>query len=186
LKGAVAAFTRATEAEPKNPDGFVNIGRALVQEGDLDGARVALEKAMALSPDLARAHFFYSRILRSEGKYDEALTHLRKVIAQYPEDRVVRNDAGRVLFLQKKYAEAVKEFQSVLAIDPEDVQANYNLMLCYNGLGDRDRAEQHQARYLRFKADESAQSITGNYRITHPEDNNERQSIHEHTSVVLK
>jgi Flp pilus assembly protein TadD len=186
LKGAVAAFKRATEAEPKNPDGFVNIGRALVQEGDLDGARVALEKAMALSPDLARAHFFYSRILRSEGKYDEALAHLRKVIAQFPEDRVVRNDAGRVLFLEKKYAEAIKEFQAVLAIDPEDVQAHYNLMLCYNGLGDHNRAEQHQERYMRFKADESAQSITGNYRITHPEDNNERQSIHEHTSVVLR
>src|SRR5213075_2346544 len=66
LKGAVAAFTRATEADPKNPDGFVNIGRAFVQEGDLDGARTALEKAMTLSPDLARAHFFYSRVLRAE------------------------------------------------------------------------------------------------------------------------
>jgi tetratricopeptide (TPR) repeat protein len=186
LKGAVAAFTRATEADPKNPDGFVNIGRALVQEGDLDGARTALEKAIAMSPDLARAHYFYSRVLRAEGKYDDALSHLRKVIAQYPQDRVVRNDAGRVLFLQKKYTEAIREFQEVLAIDPEDVQAHYNLMLCYNGLGDGARAEQYQTRYLRFKADESAQSITGNYRITHPEDNNERQSIHEHTSVVLK
>jgi tetratricopeptide (TPR) repeat protein len=186
LKAAVAAFTRATEADPRNPDGFVNIGRALVQEGDLDGARTALEKAMTLSPDLARAHFFYSRVLRAEGRYDDALSHLRKVIAQYPEDRVVRNDAGRVLFLQKKYADAIKEFQAVLAIDPEDVQAHYNLMLCYNGLGDRPRAEQHQARYLRFKADESSQAITGSYRISHPEDNNERQAIHEHTSVVLR
>ena len=43
-----------------------------------------------------------------------------------------------------------------------------------------------RTRYLRFKADESAQAITGSYRITHPEDNNERQSIHEHTSMVLK
>jgi Flp pilus assembly protein TadD len=186
LKGAVGAFTRATEADPKNPDGFVNIGRALVQEGDLDGARKALEKALMMAPDLGRAHFFYSRVLRSEGRYDDALTHLRKVIAQYPEDRVVRNDAGRVLFLEKKYADAIREFQAVLAIDPEDVQAHYNLMLCYNGLGDRERAEEHQKRYMRFKADESAQAITGNYRITHPEDNNERQSIHEHTSVLLK
>src|SRR5581483_103498 len=101
-----------------------------------NGARTALEKALRLAPDLARAHFFYSRVLRSEGRYDEALVHLRQVIAQYPEDRVVRNDTGRVLFLQKKYAEAIKEFQQVLAIDPEDVQANYNLMLSYNGLGD--------------------------------------------------
>jgi tetratricopeptide (TPR) repeat protein len=186
LKGAVAAFTRATEADPKNPDGFVNIGRARVQEGDVEGARAVLDKAIAISPNLARAHFFYSRVLRAEGRYDEALQHLREVIAQYPQDRVVRNDTGRILFLQKKYAEAIKEFEHVLTIDPEDLQAHYNLMLCYNGLGQQERAEEHQKRYLRFKADESAQAITGPYRINHPEDNNERQSIHEHVSAVVK
>jgi len=40
-------------------------------------------------------------------------------------------------------------------------------------------------RYLRFKADEAAQAITGPYRQAHPADNNERQPIHEHSSVVL-
>ena len=186
LRGAVVAFTRATEADPKNYDGFVNIGRALVQEGDLQGARAALDKALALSPNLARAHFFYSRVLRAEGRYDDALSHLREVMAQYPRDRVVHNDAGRILFLQKKYAEAIRELQHVLEIDPEDLQAHYNLMLCYSGLGRKDRAEAHQKLYLRFKADESAQAITGPYRISHPEDNNERQPIHEHVSAVMK
>jgi hypothetical protein len=38
---------------------------------------------------------------------------------------------------------------------------------------------------LRFKADESSQAITGPYRQLNPEDNNERQSIHEHVSVPL-
>jgi hypothetical protein len=38
---------------------------------------------------------------------------------------------------------------------------------------------------MRFKADEAAQAITGNYRLLHPEDNNERQAIHEHVSVKL-
>jgi hypothetical protein len=38
--------------------------------------------------------------------------------------------------------------------------------------------------YERFKADESAQFITGPYRQLHPEDNNERQQIHEHVSAV--
>ncbi len=58
-------------------------------------------------------------------------------------------------------------------------------MLCYTGLGDEARANQHKERYLRFKADESAQALTGSYRQAHPEDNNERQSIHEHVSVAL-
>jgi hypothetical protein len=46
-------------------------------------------------------------------------------------------------------------------------------------------SKEHQARYLRFKADESAQAITGPYRQLNPEDNNERQNIHEHVSVSL-
>jgi Flp pilus assembly protein TadD len=185
LRGAEAAFTKATEADPNNPDGFVNIGRALVQEGDTAGARKVLEKALSQSPQLARGHFFLARVLRQEGKYDEAVSHLQIVLTQYPKDRVVRNELGRVYFLQKRYADAIAELKKTLQIDPEDLQAHYNLMLCYTGLGDSTNAEAHKARYLRFKADESAQAITGPYRQLHAEDNNERQGIHEHVSVPL-
>jgi tetratricopeptide (TPR) repeat protein len=185
LKAARVAFQKVTEIDPKSPDGWVNIGRAAVQEGDMDRARAVLEKALSLSPDLARAHFFYAKVLRSDGRYDEAAGHLRRVLAQYPKDRVAQNDLGRILFLQRKYADAVKVLHSVLAVDPEDLQAHYNLMLCYNGLGDEQQAHEHQLRYLRFKADEAAQAITGPYRQLNPEDNNERQAIHEHVSVPL-
>jgi Tfp pilus assembly protein PilF len=185
LKGAQVAFQKVTEIDAKNPDGWVNIGRAAVQEGDMDRARTVLEKALSLSPDLARAHFFYAKVLRSDGRYDEAADHLRKVVAQYPRDRVALNDLGRILFLKRKYADAVKVLQSVLAVDPEDLHSHYNLMLCYNGLGNEKQAREHQQRYMRFKADESAQAITGPYRQLNPEDNNERQSIHEHVSVPL-
>jgi tetratricopeptide (TPR) repeat protein len=185
LKGAQAAFEKVTEVDPKNPDGWVNIGRAAVQEGDMDRARTVLEKALSVSPDLARAHFFYAKVLRNDGRYDEAADHLRKVLAQYPRDRVALNDLGRILFLQRKYADAVNVLQSVLAIDPEDLQAHYNLMLCYNGLGDQKLAHEHELRYLRFKADEASQAITGPYRQLNPEDNNERQAIHDHVSALL-
>ena len=185
LKAAATAFQKVTEIAPSNPDGWVNIGRSAVQEGDMDRARTVLEKALSLSPDLARAHFFYAKVLRSDGNYDGAAEHLRKVLVQYPRDRVALNDLGRVLFLQRKYADAVKVLESVLEVDPEDLQAHYNLMLCYNGLGNEKLAHEHQVRYLRFKADESAQAITGPYRQLNPEDNNERQNIHEHVSVAL-
>jgi Flp pilus assembly protein TadD len=185
LKAAVAAFQKVTDADPSSPDGWVNIGRAAVQEGDMDRARTVLEKALALSPNLARANYFYARVLRSDGHYEGAAARLRKVLAQYPRDRVVLNDLGRILFLQRKYPEAVKVLQSVFAIDPEDLQAHYNLMLCYSGLGNDQLAKEHEKRYMRFKADESSQAITGPYRQLHPEDNNERQAIHEHVSVPL-
>ena len=44
-------------------------------------------------------------------------------------------------------------------------------------------AEEDKLSLHRFKADEAAQTLTGNYRRLHPEDNNERQPIHEHVSV---
>ncbi len=185
LLGAEQAFTKITEMAPDNADGWTNVGRVRVQEGNTEGALEVLKKALALKPGLARANFFYARVLKEEGKYDEAGVVLREVLAQYPRDRVVLNELGRVLFLQKRYGDAVKELQQTLAIDPEDLQANYNLMLCYTGLGDEKMADQYKDRYLRFKADEASQALTGAYRQAHPEDNNERQAIHEHESVAL-
>ncbi|MGH9554444.1 MAG: tetratricopeptide repeat protein, partial [Terriglobales bacterium] len=168
-----------------NADGWVNIGRARVQEGDIEGARQVLKKALALKPDLARTNFFYARVLKAGGNYDDAIHHLRIAASQYPRDRVVRNELGRILFLKRQYGDAIRELETVLTIDPEDLQAHYNLMLCYNGLGEEAKAREHEKRYLRFKADESAQAITGPYRQKHPHDNNERQAIHEHGSVAL-
>jgi tetratricopeptide (TPR) repeat protein len=185
LKAAAQAFRKITEIDPNNVDGWVNLGRVAVQEGDMDRARVVLEKALALQPKLARANYFYAKVLRNDGKYDEAGAHLKLVLEQYPRDRVVRNELGRVYFLERKYNDAVREFQQTLEIDPEDLQANYNLMLCYQGLGDEQKAELHRKLYMRFKADEASQVLTGAYRQAHPEDNNERQAIHEHVSVPL-
>ncbi len=182
LSGAAAAFEKISEIDPMNVDAYVNLGRVRVEEGNLAAARTVLEKALSLQPDLARAHFFYAKVLRGEGQYDEAAAHLREVLKQYPRDRVVHNDLGRILFLQRKYTDAVKQFNATLTIDPEDVEANYNLMLCYTGMGQAARAGDYQKRYLRFKADESSQTLTGPYLREHPFDNVERQPIHEHVS----
>ena len=180
LKGGVAAFERVIEIDPTYPDGPVNVARALLQEGDVAGAIPFLERAVALEPRLARAHFFLGTARKTLGAYDEALSHLEIAREQYPRDRVVLGQIGRIQFLDRRFDEAIATFQEVLRIDPEDLQAHYNLMLAHRGAGDVDAATRAQALYERFKADEAAQAITGPYRRASPEDNNERQAIHEH------
>jgi Flp pilus assembly protein TadD len=182
LKGAEAAFLKVTVIDPAYADGWVNVGRARLQEGNLAGAEEVLRRALDIDNTLAKTHFFLGTVLRNDGRYDEALAHLRAAAERYPRDRVVVNQMGRVLFLQRRFQEAVAEFEKVLQIDPEDLQAHYNLMLCYQGLGESALADRERTLYLRFKADESAQAITGPYRQLHPDDNNERQAIHEHRS----
>jgi tetratricopeptide (TPR) repeat protein len=185
LKGAEAAFLNVTVMDPAYADGPVNVARARIQEGEVSAAIPMLERALALAPRLAKAHFFLGMALKTLGRYDEALVHFRTAAEQYPRDRVVLDQIGRIQFLQRRFEEAIATFQQVLLIDPEDLQAHYNLMLCYQGTGQATLAAREQTLYLRFKADEAAQAITGPYRLRSPEDNVERQQIHEHRDAKL-
>jgi tetratricopeptide (TPR) repeat protein len=182
LKGAEYAFHRVTQAEPSYADGWVNIGRALIQEGETDAARPYLEKALALSPHLARAEYFLALVQKAAGDYDNALHNLADVRRQYPRDRIVTNQIGRILFLQRKYPEAVAALKETLSVDPEDVQAHYNLMLSYRGLNQSKQADREEKLFRRFKADEASQELTGRPLLLSPEDNNERQPIHDHVT----
>jgi tetratricopeptide (TPR) repeat protein len=183
LRGAEAAFLKVTEIDPGYADGWVNIARARLQEGDVEGAREVLKQALALDPDLAKAHFFYALALKADGEYEEALAHLGKAATRYPKDRVVRNQMGRIFFLLGRFEEAIAELKEVLQIDPEDLQAHYNLMLSYRGVGNLDLARTHEGLYRRFKADESSQVIAATGRRRYPEADNEAQPVHEHHSI---
>ncbi|MBL0156544.1 MAG: tetratricopeptide repeat protein [Bryobacterales bacterium] len=186
LKGAEYAFTRVTEAQPEYADGWLNVARALIQEGEIERAKEFIAKALQLKPDLGRSHFFLAMAQKTEGDYDGALVSLRKVAAQYPRDRVVQNQIGRVLFLKRDFKGAVAALENVLSVDPEDIQAHYNLMLARRGLGDLAGAAREEKLFRRFKADEASQALTAKMRQVSPEDNNERQMIHEHESAPIQ
>jgi tetratricopeptide (TPR) repeat protein len=185
LKGAERAFETVTKLDSGYADGWVNMARARVQEGNTDAAKPLLEKAIQLNPRLGSAHYFAGLAFKADGNYPAAFDEFSRASALYPRDRVVRNQMGRMLFLERKYKDAVAEFADTLAVDPEDLEAHYDLMLCYRGMRDDTQAAREEKLYLRFKADESSRAITGPFKLAHPEDNNEAQPIHEHESVAL-
>ena len=185
LKGAEFAFQKVTEAEPGYADGWLNVARALIREGEMAAARPYVEKALAIDPSLGRVHFFKAMIEKAEGDYDAALGSLRTVAAKYPRDRVVLNQIARILFLKRQYRDALAVLDRVCMVDPEDVQMHYTAMLSSRALGDAARAAREETLFRRFKAEESSQAITSIRRMVSPEDNNERQQIHEHESVPL-
>ncbi len=185
LKGAEYAFERVTQADPSYADGWLNVARALIREGEMERAKPFIQRALAVDSSLGRIHFFKASIEKADGDYDAALASLRTVEAKYPRDRVVLNQIARILFLKRDYREALKALERVGLVDPEDVQMHYTAMLCWRALGDTGKAEREEKLFRRFKADESSQAITAERRRLSPEDNNERQQIHEHESVPL-
>ena len=184
LKGAEFAFQKVTQAEPGYADGWLNVARALIQEGDTEAAKPNIARALEINPRLARTWFFKAAIQKADGDYDGALQSLEIARASYPRDRVVLNQMARLLFLKRQYAAAIGVLRQVAAVDPEDVQMRYTMMLCDRGLGDTAGANREEALFRRFKADEASQAITGQRRRISAEDNNERQPIHDHESAV--
>ena len=189
LKAAQAAFLKVTEIEPTYLDGWVNIARCRIQEGDMQGAEAMLEKAFEIqrtlppgNPHRAKVHYFYALVQEADGNYDTAIEHLQHAASQFPRDTRVRNKLGRIHFLKRNYETALAEFQKTLTVDPEDLDAHYNMMRCYRALKNPSLAAKSQKLYLRFKADESVDAITGIPRRADPNVNLERQRIHEHTN----
>ena len=189
LKAAETAFLKVTEIEPTYLDGWVNVARARIQEGDMQGAEAMLEKAFEIqktlppeNPHRAKVHYFYALVQETHGNYDTAIEHLQRAAAQFPRDTRVRNKLGRMHFLKRNYETALAEFQKTLSVDPEDLDAHYNMMRCYRALKNPSLAAKSQKLYLRFKADESVDAITGIPRRADPDVNRERQRIHEHTN----
>ena len=185
LKGAEYAFQQVTRAEPEYADGWLNVARALIAEGEVDAAKPYIDRALALDPSLGRIYFFKAMIEKAQGDYPAALASLERTVAQYPRDRVALNQMARILFLQREYAKALEVLDRVCQIDPEDLQMHYTAMLCHRGLGNMEKAGREEQLFRRFKADEQSQSITATRRMISPEENNERQQIHEHESVAL-
>ena len=189
LKAAETAFLKVTEIAPAYLDGWVNVARARIEEGDMQGAEEMLEKAFEIqqtlppeNPHRAKVHYFYARIQEAGGNYDTAIEHLQHAASQFPRDTRVRNKLGRMHFLKRNYETALSEFQKTLTVDPEDLDAHYNMMRCYRALKNPSLAAKSQKLYLRFKADESVDAITGIPRRADADVNRERQRIHEHTN----
>jgi tetratricopeptide (TPR) repeat protein len=184
LKGAEYAFRKVTEAEPGYADGWLNLARALIQEGETDAAKPDIAKALQIAPQFGRSWFFKAAIQKADGDYDGALQSLDRVRSQYPRDRVVLNQIARLLFLKRQYTQAIEALRAVNAVDPEDVQMHYTWMLAARGLGDTASAQREEQLFRRFKAEEASQALTARRRAASPEDNNERQPIHDHESAI--
>lgn len=70
---------------PEDSAGWRMLGQYRFQQGDYAGASQALERAVALEPDRAAAHFDLGRALLALGLTQEAAVHLRQVMSFAPD-----------------------------------------------------------------------------------------------------
>lgn len=166
-------------------DGPLNLARVYLEEGRLDDAVEALNRAKQLGGEgfpVWTWAWLAGSVARQQGFPEVAEKNLRSVLEdRTPEmekrkfdfslDYEVINLHGQVLFelgqkstrvgardeANRYYREALQQFQKTLQIDSENITAHYNLQLLYAALGEKERAAEHGKLHQIYKLDDNAQ-----------------------------
>jgi len=151
-------YRAAVEQANGRDEPHYDYGVALVQQGRIDEAKLAFEKALVANPYHSAAHNNLGTLLLPEGRLDEAAAHFRAALENDPGYRVARFNLARVLGAQGRLGEAIEELQKILT--PEDAETPrylFALSAAYVRSGEREKGVGY-AREALQKARELGQS----------------------------
>ena len=114
--------------------GQYNLHRGHGRSGD--GGQAALDRALALNPDLAEARALKARILSNDGRQDEAAAEIAIALQLDPESFEVNQRAASVSYAQGRLEDAIRYCEKAAALFESDLAAPQMLLSCYTALGD--------------------------------------------------
>ncbi len=184
---ASAAFRRASELDPSDPNLLVNGAIAELrterygpEREQLRKAAALLDRALRLKPMLARARYWRAVVMRGDGKLAEAAETLSALAKEYPRDREVQRQLGQTLYSLGRLDEARSALEAVVEIEPQDAGAYQLLAPIYASQGRKSQADLARALYLQWRDDPLANPIAARFFAAHPEWAEERVTSHTH------
>jgi Tfp pilus assembly protein PilF len=178
---AINAFNEVVKLRPDYADGYTNIAITEIEWEKYASARAGIDKALALSPNNARALYYSALLERRAGHSDAEIADLLEVVRQYPDSRDARRELGISYYQQHKNDEAMEQFVQLQRIDPDDLAAHYNLSILYRRAGMKDKAAEQQAQFVTKKVDPGAPTYSLDFLRKHPEISTESVPWHMHT-----
>lgn len=128
----VAALARSlTIRFPLYGYGWKALGVGLYEQGKLDEALVAMQKAAELLSDDAEAHFNLAFNLHDQRRFMEAEASLRRALELKPDYAEAHSALGSVFWEQGRLIEAEISFSDALKINPNQVDALINLGIVF-------------------------------------------------------
>ena len=120
------------------------MGVTLKDQGKLDEAIAAYNKALSIKPDYADAYNNMGNALKDQGKLDEAIAAYNKALSIKPDYAEAYNNMGVTLQEQGKLDEAIAAYNKALSIKPDYAEAYNNMG---NALQDQGKLDEAIAAY---------------------------------------
>lgn len=182
-KEAVDAFHEVVKLRPDYADGYTNIGLTEIVWEKYESARQAINHALRLDPESARAHYYDGLLQRRAGNTAKEIADFKFVVEKFPQSRDARQQMGITYYQKSMYKEATEQFETLQVIDPDDLIAHYNLSLLYRRAGKLQEARDQQAMFVDKKVDPGAPTYSLDYLRVHPEISTESIPWHVHSDM---
>ncbi len=113
-KDAIAAYKRARDLQPGDPQTLNALAQALLSDNQIDEALAQYKDLSAADPENADALVRIADIERRQGKYEEALAAVRKARKIDPNNLEAGYNQGLLLDVLGRYDEAATTFEKML------------------------------------------------------------------------
>ncbi len=130
-------WTHALACTAGNSVAHSGLGNALTSRGRFDEALDQFQRAVEISPDLAKAHYHLGIALARQGRADEAMVQYQKATAIDPDFVNAQCNFGNCLSRRGRFDEAMIHYQKALDVNPDLAEVNYSLgtaLLCQGQL----------------------------------------------------
>lgn len=146
---ALQEFHQAYEADPRNPDVLVGLGRAYQLKGAFSEAEDFYLKALKMKPDDSLIENNLGALYLDLQRPDDAIHYFAKAASNlmFDSSEVSLTGLGFAHFQKREYLEAIKAYRQALLQNPRYAQAHLRLGETYYAMGKTDRAlgEFHQS-----------------------------------------
>jgi tetratricopeptide (TPR) repeat protein len=143
LGEAETVLVQAVGMNPGNAGIWFNLAWIYEQQGRLEPAEKAYYDTLRANPAYVEPRINLAALLVRRERYAEALEQAETAQRYAPSHPAVLYLTGDILLKMRRYADAVQTFEKLASIQPAHPLVHTSLGLCFEGLGDQDRARAH-------------------------------------------
>jgi serine/threonine-protein kinase len=141
---AKAAAHKALEIDDTLAGAYAALAMSKYEyDWDWHGAERAFKRTIALNPEYATAHQWFSEFLTVMGRHVEARAEIERALELDPLSLIINAVSGRLYQWAGHDAEAIKVFKKTLEMDPDFLPAHDFLFQSYLRMGMLDESFDH-------------------------------------------
>ena len=120
---AINFYQQASRANRKSIDAHLRLAEVLIEQGNLDNAKRAIEQARTIDPTSWKVTWYSARLFEVKGSLRDAADQYGELISELPGELPPQQALARVYTNMGQHQRALDLFKSVLKAEPGNTEA---------------------------------------------------------------